>query len=164
MFGLAGLRLYAALGAAALLVAFALWVFRIDSLRAQHKREAVQCEQNFAQFRADVKAQTELARISDAAHKAEVERDQERIRSENDEESRRRIADAVSRVRNDQARARGSGSSRAPVPGTPNAPGGPSGGSEAPFVDADDAVICTENTVKLEGWADWWREVSAVPR
>ena len=28
----------------------------------------------------------------------------------------------------------------------------------------DDLEICTENTIKAEGWAAWYREASAVPR
>lgn len=157
-------RLYAAAGAAIVVALLLAWVARIDHLRAQHKRETIECQANFAKFRADVEARTELARISDAAHKAEVERNQEKIRADSDAEIRRRIADAVSRVRAGSSSNRVSRGGGAPVSRPADAPGSPAGDGEASELSTADRMICAENTVKVEGWQDWYRQVAAIPR
>ena len=89
MFGLAGLRLYAALGAAALLVAFALWVWRIDSLRAQHKRELVSVTERLKVSNATIKAAN--AQIADNNKRIAV-------RAEAFEAARRADAAAIARA------------------------------------------------------------------
>lgn len=166
MFGLAGLKLYGAIGAAVAVMLFLGWVWRIDSLRAQHKKDLAACVANHAQFVADVKARTDEARRLDAAHKAEVEASQARIEKEKDSEIRKRIADAVAavRVRVVSTPVHSSGSGNPPVSGAPVAAVSPAGASQEAIVPVADLATCAANTVKAEGWQEWWKGVSAIPR
>lgn len=119
---------------------------------------------SYLQFQEDVKAKTEFARQQDAANKARVEADQSRIAMENDSEIRARIAAAVDRVRRGAAaNDRGGGGNQA-MPGATEAASNPARTSPNALMDATDGIVCSENTVKAEGWQDWWREVSAIPR
>lgn len=167
MFGLEGLKLYGAIGAAVMIALFLAWVWRIDSLRAAHKKDLAACVANHAQFVADVKARTDEARRLDAAHKAEVERNQDRISKESDDEIRQRIAAAVvavrGRVRNTPAIHPGSRGSPA-VSIAPFTPAGPAGADQAAVVPAADLEMCAANTVKAEGWQSWWKDVQAISR
>ncbi len=166
MFGLVGMRLWGAIGAAVVVALLCAWVWRIDSLRAQHKKDLAACVLNHQQFVADVKARTDEARRLDAAHKAEVEQRQSQISQEKDSEIRKRIADAVAAVRvRIVSTPVHSGSSRSPpVPGASIAAASPAGASQEAIVPVADLSICAENTVKAEGWQDWWKGVEAVPR
>lgn len=167
MFGLTGLRLYGAIGAAIAVALFLAWVWRIDSLRGQYKQELAACQTNHAQFVADVKAKTDEARRIDAAHKAEVERNQNKISQESDHDIRKQIAAAVaaarSRVQSAPA-AHPSGSGSPAVPSTPVAAVNPAGADQAAIVPAADLTTCATNTVLAEGWQSWWKGVAAVPR
>lgn len=42
--------------------------------------------------------------------------------------------------------------------------GGADGAGGAPLLDEEDIRICTANTVKAEGWQDWYGETFAQPR
>ncbi len=33
-----------------------------------------------------------------------------------------------------------------------------------PVLDDGDLLICTENTVKAQGWFAWWKRIRAIPR
>ncbi len=166
MFGLAGMKLWGAIGAAVAVALLFAWVWRIDSLRASYKKDLAACEANHQQFVADVKARTDEARRLDAAHKAEVESNQARISQEKDSEIRKRIADAVAavRVRIVSTPVHSGGSGNPPVPGAPIAAASPAGASQEAVVPVADLSVCAENTVKAEGWQAWWKSVEAVPR
>lgn len=132
----------------------------------ERRTEALEgCKAVHAQFVADVKAKTELARISDAAHAARVERDQTQVTMETNDEIRRRIAAAVAgvRVRN-TGQADSGGSGGTDLSSAPSPAGSPSGTSASAIVPADDLTICATNTVLATGWQDWWKQVQAVPR
>jgi len=167
MFGLAGLKLYGAIGAAVVVALFLAWVWRIDSLRASYKQELAACRTNHAQFVADVKAKTDEARRLDAAHKAEVERNQNKVSEESDHEIRAKIAAAVAAARSRMqpapaAHPSSGGSppvSRAPIP-----TGSPAGAGQEAVVPAEDLTTCATNTVLAEGWQSWWKGVAAIPR
>ena len=166
MFGLAGLKLYGAIGAAVVVALFLAWVWRIDSLRASYKQELAACRTNHAQFVADVKAKNEARRL-DAAHKAEVERNQNKISEESDHEIRAKIAAAVAaaRSRRQSAPAAHPGGSGSPsVPSTPVAASSPAGAGQEAVVPAEDLTTCATNTVLVEGWQSWWKGVAAIPR
>ncbi len=166
MFGLVGMRLYGAIAGAVVVALFLAWVLRIDHLRAQHLKERIACEQKYNQFVADVKARTDEARRLDAAHKAEVERNDSRVSQEKDSEIRKRIADAVAAVRvRIVSTPIHSGSGRSPpVSGAPVAAASPAGASQEAVVPVTDLSICAENTIKAEGWQNWWEPVTAIPR
>ncbi len=146
---------------------FAAWVVRIDSLRAAYKRDAAACQANFAQFAADVKAKTELARAEDAAHKAQVERDQNKVSQESDHEIRQRIAAAVAAVHvrlQPAPPTHSSGGGSSGLSAAPDPANDPAGAGAEAIVPTVDLTICVANTVKAEGWQDWWKSVQAVPR
>jgi hypothetical protein len=165
---LSGLKLYGAIGAAVVVALFFAWVWRIDSLRATYKQELAACQTNHAQFVADVKSKTELARLADAAHKAEVERNQNKISQESDNEIRARIAAAVaavhSRVQHTPAQAHSSSSGDPAMPSPAVSAASPAGAGQEAVVPTADLEVCAANTVLAEGWQSWWKEVAAVPR
>lgn len=132
----------------------------------ERRTEALEgCKTVHAQFVTDVKAKTELARLSDAAHAARVERDQNQVAMETDNEIRHRINAAVAAVRvRNGPQADPSGSRGADMSSAPISPGSPSGASASAIVPADDLTICATNTVLSEGWQSWWKQVQAVER
>lgn len=144
-------------------LAIALFITRGALERRTEALEATKA--TYAQFQADVKAKTELARLQDAAHKARVERDQNQVTLESEDEIRRRIAAAVNAVRvrsPGQANPRSCGA--APVPGSASAPERPAGGDHEAIVPARDLEICATNTVIAEGWQEFWRKIQAIER
>lgn len=165
MFGLTGLRLYGALGAAVALALFLAWVWRIDSLRAHYKRswEAEKTSSILFAERVRLTSETIVAKAEKSARR--VETAQTQAQQESDNEIRQRIAAAVRAVqlRAGQTRAdtRSGGND---LPQAATAAGSPSGTSQAAELATDDLTICTENTIKLDGWQSWWRQVSTIDR
>lgn len=100
--------------------------------------------------------------LADAeANKARVETRYVEIENAQDKDIRARLAAAVASLRAKTA-ADSSGSREINLPVNPNAPVDPSGAGQNAVLD--DALICTENTVKLQGWQDWHTEAQAVER
>jgi hypothetical protein len=56
------------------------------------------------------------------------------------------------------------GASKADSAGATQSAGATAGGGALPLMDDDDLLICSENTVKAQGWLAWWRKISAIPR
>lgn len=166
MLGLAGMRLWGAIGAAVVVALFVAWAFRVNSLRAAHLEERRACEANHKQFVADVRARTAQAQAEDAAHAKQVETAQDQARSENDAQIRQRIASAVAavRVRNASTQNRGSGSGAAPVSRPAETASSSAPASGEAVVPAHDLEVCAVNTEKAAGWLSWWTSVQAIPR
>lgn len=168
MFGLAGLKLYGAIGVAVVVALLCAWVWRIDSLRASYKQQLANCQANHAQFVADVRAKAAQAQAADAANKAQVENAQAKVSQENDSEIRQRIAAAVAAVRvrvqpvATPAHPGSSGDAR--VSQAPDPAVDPAGASQTAIVPASDLTTCATNTVKDEGWQAWWKSVQTIPR
>jgi len=151
------------IGALAVLLIFARidakrWRKHFDQEAALHQRDL-----------ATVQAAAEKARADDLSHAALVKaRDDATAKEMNDALSTRladarRTADAYAaglreaRHRADQGSAGG-----AYLPAVADAAGKPVGPGEE--TQLDDARFCAENTVKAEGWREWWNKVSAAPR
>lgn len=166
MLGLAGMRLYGAIAGAVVVALFLAWVMRVNHLRGQYKAALAACEANHKQFVADVQAKTAEAQRLDALNKTRVETSQEKARTDNDAEIRRRIAAAVAAVRvQPKTAANGvSGRGAAPVSSAPPASQGADGAGQAPLVQPADLEICAANTELAIGWQAWWRSVEAIPR
>lgn len=128
--------------------------------------QLVECQANHKQFVADTVAKTAEAQRLDAEHKAQVEAAQEQVRSENDAQIRQRIAAAVAavRVRNASAQNHSGGSGAKNLPSTGQTAVGFNGTSEIALMDEDDQSICSENTVKAQGWKDWNEAVQSISR
>lgn len=167
MLGLTGMRLYGALAGAIAIALFLAWVWRVDSLRARHLEERIACEENHAQFVADVKAQRELARLSDAANKARVEAEQERNRgvsSDAYESLRTRYNDALGRLRSAEAPTHPGGRRDKAVSGPAAAADAAPSAGQGAFVSEGDLRICADNTAAAITWQEWWKSVEAVER
>lgn len=166
MLGLAGMRLYGAIGAAVVVALFVAWAFRVNSLRATHLEERRACEANHKQFVADVQAKTLEAQRLDAEHKATVETNQDKITKESSSDYQAQLA--ALRARYDALRvqprtaqnsvSRGSGP---PVPSIPEA----ASGSDAAGATCDLNKFNAEaNALQLGGLQGWIREQEAIPR
>jgi hypothetical protein len=79
----------------------------------------------------------------------------------------RALAAAYARRLRDQAAGgatTGGGGGPAGQPQAARSAAGAAGAGALSVVDEDDLLICTENTVKAQGWVTWWKKVSAIPR
>lgn len=145
---------------AALLITRSTLEKRTDRLRAT--------EAAYAQFQADVKAKTELARLQDAQNKARVERDQVQVSQEVSSEYQAKLADL--RRRYDAlrlqrpAQANSSGSRGPAVPRVPDAASGADAGSGEAGLPLTDALIASEQALQLQALQDWVRGQTAVDR
>lgn len=123
----------------------------------------------YDQLAADVRAKTAEAEAADRQHKAAVEADQDKVTNDHDKDLRSQLADARARADDLSRRLRGAsqadpgGGEGTHLPGAADAAGGADGARSAAVVASDNAA-CAENAVKAQGWLDWWREVSAIPR
>ncbi len=163
MFGLAGIKLYGAIAGAVAVALLLAWVWRIDSLRARHLKERIACEQNHAQFVADVKARTDEARRLDAEHKATVEATQDKV-SEHASLDYQQQLNAL-RARYDKLRAapKNDSGSRGgtTMPVIPDTASGPdAAAAPAPL----DGFACEANTLQLGGLQGWVRDQQAIAR
>jgi hypothetical protein len=93
------------------------------------------------------------------ANKARVETKYVEIENEADKSIRDRIAILTERLRK-QAKANQSGSGAVGLPVASVATVDPNGAGEGAF--DNDPLICVENTVKAQGWQDWYKGVAAV--
>lgn len=132
-----------------------------------HRRAALKAEQAaHAQDIADVRAATAKAQADDLMHARAVETRQAKISQEIQDDLTSRLASAradaaryAERLRT-ASQASDSGSAAASVPSFPDAPSSAVGASQDAFVA--DAAICAENSVKAQGWLDWYRSVSTA--
>ena len=153
----------AAIGAAALLTLIVCLV--LLTRQRDEARAALVVEQAaHARTVADVKAATAKAHAEDLAHARAVEARNAAIAQETQDDLTTRLAAAradadrfAARLRA-QAGAGGGGEHDAGMSVAAAATGGADGAGEEAVVDAR---VCAENTVKAEGWREWWLRVSA---
>ena len=115
---------------------------------------------------ADVRTKTAEAKAADLANKIRVEAEQAKVQSDAETKLRHDLSAAraaVERLR--RAPQTNSGSSGGTgLPGPTDAASelaGASGDAVIPFADA---MICADNSVKAQGWQDWWKSVSVIDR
>lgn len=101
----------------------------------------------------------------DLQHALNVERTNQRIAQEKQHELEGQLAaarGAVARYVGLQRDARSDLGSPAGAggPEASDTPRDPARTGETALVPVEDLEVCAENTVKAEGWQDWWREVS----
>ncbi|UIJ46890.1 hypothetical protein LZK98_08100 [Sphingomonas cannabina] len=118
----------------------------------------------------DIRAKRAEAKAEDIAHARAVETAQAAITQETEDALRAQLAAARAAAAAFAERLRSAEGSTADVRGNRSAAGlpvttGPSqrtaGAGGAPVVDASDLRICSENTVKAQGWQDWYQRVFA---
>jgi hypothetical protein len=95
------------------------------------------------------------------ANKARVETRYVEIENEADKNIRAQLAAAIAGLRA-KAGADSSGANSTGLSGTAVPAVDPDGASQAAIMD--DLEICTANTIKSEGWQDWYNAASAVAR
>lgn len=108
-----------------------------------------------------VKAGTEKAKADAVQHALTVERKNDEIKDQKAKELTAALAaaraDANAYVLRKQASGGSRGVGSTSLPKTTNASTGASGTS--PSSELDDTQVCAENTVKAEGWLDWFLAV-----
>lgn len=125
--------------------------------------EALQAEQSaHKQTEANYRIAAAQAMAEAEMNKARVETRYVEIENEADKNIRAQLAAAIDSLRAAKARADSSGSDATGLPGIANAASDTDGAGEASIMD--DAMICAENTVKAQGWLDWYSAASAVAR
>lgn len=117
-----------------------------DGLKAENEKLTDQ----LVSIKEAQKLATKLAK----EEKARIEAQYKEIANAKDADIRNRIAAAVARVR-DQANR----SSKANLPSIAETTINPDGAGQGTVVD--DAEICTINTIKAQGWQDWY---NALPK
>ena len=157
--------------AAALLIAIGvLWLAKAGAERQNLKLKDQLREANLIieNERQAVRDRTALARAEDAANAARVERDQGTITQETVSAYQKDIAAlrarAAGRVRAGTAAADRSGGGSAPVPGIPAAAGGIDGTAGEDGLPAADALIASEQALRLKALQDWVRGQAGVER
>lgn len=152
-------RLYAALGIGALILAlFVGLLFTRARLDSEKNGRALDRQ-------AVATAQAE-ARAADLQHARDIEAAQNHVREEVSRDLEAKLASAraaaddyARRLRNQAAQG---GSNRAHLPVVAEPPDAPDGPGETAILD--DLRICADNTVKAEGWRDWWLRIEGAPR
>ena len=115
---------------------------------------------------ADVRAKTAEAKADDLANKIRVEAEQAKVQSDAETKLRHDLAAAraaVERLRRAPQADTGGGRGT-DLPGTSDAASNLAGASEDAVIPFADAVICADNSVKAQGWQDWWKSVSVIDR
>lgn len=138
-----------------------------------HARESLAAEQKaHAADIASWKAATTAAQAADKAHAAQVAQQYTQISQETQDaltdklqDARTQLADYARRMRANAQAADNHGSGSAA--GVPEASGAAevadgSGADTLIPTSRSDLEICTENSVKAQGWQDWYKQVSAV--
>ena len=95
-------------------------------------------------------------------NKARVETKYVEIENSQDKDIRARLAVATASLRARAASSDSSGSNATGMPSPSSATVDPTGAGSDPIMD--DALICTTNTVKAQGWQDWYAEAQSVAR
>ena len=154
------------LGAAGIaILAAAIWVWRIDSLRASHKADAANVRREYALFREQVEAKSTQALIAQKAVNAAQEQKWKEKADVADQKHETELAAANAAaeryIRDNrllrQAVDRGASGEAGGAAQGDGAQGSDRSGAEADLVavTADDVRICTENTRRLIDVRDW---------
>lgn len=111
------------------------------------------------------RAAYDKARADNIAHAYAVQVSDARIMQENEHDLQTKLVDAralaartVERLRYRPGPDQGAGGA-AGIGTAADATGDPFGPGQKAIVDADDVRVCTENTVKAQGWQDWYRQL-----
>jgi hypothetical protein len=139
-----------------------------DAVREAANRPKLDCKQMPQQIQFlgdalnDVRAKTETAKASDAAHAKEVETRQNTISQESSNDYQAELArvraDYAERLRRASA-ANSGGSGKPSVPGAAPSASGPDAAPAQGGLPAPDALTATEQALQLKAIQDWARKV-----
>ena len=141
-----------------------LW-FRGNDYRSQadDAREGWQAEITaHKQTEANYREASAAALAAAQANKVRVETKYVEIENAQDKDIRARLAAALDSLRARAATANPGSPDRVGLPGATVPAVDPAGAGQDTVMD--DALICTENSVKAQGWQDWYAEAASVAR
>jgi hypothetical protein len=95
-------------------------------------------------------------------NKVRVETKYLEIENAQDKDIRIRLTAALNSLRSRAASSNSSGSNAISLPNPSNATVDPAGAGGDTVMD--DALICTANTIKTQGWQDWYAKVSNIAK
>jgi len=113
----------------------------------------------------DMQAASAKAEADNKAHVAATEAADEQTRKVQTDALSAQLVDAHAALAGwlrSQAAAHNAGGNG--VPQTPGSASSVDGAGQSAVVSVPDLEICAENTVKAQGWQDWYKAVSANPR
>lgn len=141
-----------------------LW-FRGNDYRSE-RNEALagwQAEQAAHKMTVEMYRAAAAKALADAeANKVRVETKYVEIENAQDKDIRARLAAALDRLRARTASADSGSADSVGLSGATGAAIDPFGASQDAVMD--DALICTENSIKAQGWQDWYAEAQSVAR
>jgi hypothetical protein len=156
----------------ALLIAIGmLWLGRAMTEQQNDKLKTALQEANLTidRERATVVNRTAQARAEDAAHAARVERDQDQVSMEVSDDYQRQVADLrrrydALRMHTAAAAADRSGGTGTAVPEIPDAASDTDGPAREDGLPPDDALIASEQALRLQALQQWVRGQTEVER
>lgn len=171
------LKALAAIGAGLIILGLLVWGYILTGKLETARARADAAEAREVAFAERVKAKAEeiQRRLIERARRVEAEQDRINEEISNDYEAQLAAVRArYERLLAGTGRANPGGAG--PAPASRPVPGGPSGASgaageggfsptsPATWLTLSDALICTENSMRLVGWQRWYREQRAVDR
>jgi hypothetical protein len=147
----------------ALVLAITIQTLRLHAAKAEN---ATLVAQNKA-FIADVATKTAQVQLADQQHADDIKAAQDTVSKDLANGLQDKLSDANTRLAAYSKRlytALNEGCSRTPGMSTPpDAARQASAAAQIAELDAN-LTICTENTVVAQGWQDWYKKVSVIPR
>lgn len=160
---ISGVKQYLPIGGGIALALFAAWAWRVDSLRAGYKAQRDAERQAHART---IHNYTEAQKLAEIAFTVKIEAIQKRNKELNDEADSRVAAlraDYADRVRKlPKAAQCSAGSAGMPEANGTESTNGP--GGDAVILDRSDALICADNTSRLQAAHDWALEIMGEPQ
>jgi hypothetical protein len=140
-----------------------LW-FRGNDYRAERNDAQAGWQAEIAahkQTEANYRAASAAALAAAQENKVRVETKYKVIENAQDKDIRARLAAATASLRARAASSDSSGPQRINLPSPSSAAFDTAGTSSDPIMDG--ALICTANSVKAQGWLDWYKQIQTVP-
>jgi len=163
-------RYWKLIGVGALVLVIAVLIginAHVSKQRDAAKQEAAQARAALAQQEADVLAKTAAAQAADQAHAKAVEAAQDKVTDDAIQPYRQQLADLDARYKRllaNSAKANPGGGGAASVPSVSDASGRADGAAVEDRLPASDALIASQQALRLQALQAWVRGQQAVAR